>query len=278
MIQFKQANNTYACILCIMLSLGLSFFGKNTKIYSNTHAALTILLTPVFSTVATIEHYSWRVMDFVREQQQLLAEIDSLQKERIALKLRLSEQERLTKDVAQLLPLEQLKQTNFPQLQTAQIISILQHANRTRMYINKGEDADIQVGDVVFDRSGIVGQIESTTPFSASVLLITDALHHTPVSVARTGDRMVISGTGKSNELKADVDIYSHQIQVGDLLLTSGLGGRFFRHYPVGTVKAIIPLSNDTRRILITPNAQLTSNEFVAVKKAANSLVPLLDE
>jgi rod shape-determining protein MreC len=69
--------------------------------------------------------------------------------------------------------------------------------------------------------------------------LITDAEHATPVRVNRTGLRTIAVGTGNFNKLSLPYITGDADIKVGDLLVTSGLGGIFPAGYPVAEVSVV---------------------------------------
>jgi rod shape-determining protein MreC len=88
----------------------------------------------------------------------------------------------------------------------------------------------------VVDANAVVGQVTHVSPLSASVLLITDATHALPVQVNRNGLRTIALGTGLINRLELPHLPNNADIEVGDLLNTSGLGGSFPPGYPVAEV------------------------------------------
>jgi len=90
------------------------------------------------------------------------------------------------------------------------------------------------------------------------VLLVTDLDHAVPVVVARSGVRLVAYGTGRSDRLELRNIAVSSDVQIGDTLITSGMGGRFPPGFPVGTVTTLHP--DDTQAFLVAdlaPAAQL---------------------
>lgn len=87
--------------------------------------------------------------------------------------------------------------------------------------------------------NAVMGQVVHVNRFTASVLMITDASHALPIQVNRNGLRTVAIGTGRINELELPNLPNNADIEVGDLLVTSGLGGRFPSGYPVATVTSI---------------------------------------
>jgi rod shape-determining protein MreC len=88
------------------------------------------------------------------------------------------------------------------------------------------------------------------------VLLLTDPDHAVPVTVARNGVRLIVYGRGDTLELR-DIPL-SAGVEVGDEIVTSGLGGRFPAGFPVGRITALRP--DDTHAFLVgelKPAAQL---------------------
>jgi rod shape-determining protein MreC len=91
------------------------------------------------------------------------------------------------------------------------------------------------VGQALIDAQGVVGQVMSVGPFTSEAVLITDADHAVPVTVNRSRVRTNAFGTGESQRLRLNLT-NNADIEVGDLLVSSGLGGVFPQGYPVGRV------------------------------------------
>ena len=103
---------------------------------------------------------------------------------------------------------------------------------------------------------GLMGQVISVTGGTSTVLLLTDPDHAVPVTVARNGVRLIVYGRGDTLELR-DIPL-SAGVEVGDEIVTSGLGGRFPAGFPVGTITGLRP--DDTHAFLVgelKPAAQL---------------------
>lgn len=74
---------------------------------------------------------------------------------------------------------------------------------------------------------------------TSTAILITDPNHALPIQIDRTGARTLALGTGKFQELELRHIPNNEDVKVGDLLVTSGLGGRFPHGYPVGAVTKV---------------------------------------
>lgn len=120
-----------------------------------------------------------------------------------------------------------------------------------RIVLNKGIRDGVQVGQSLIDANGIMGQVVEAGPFSSSAVLITDPSHALPVQVRRSGLLGVAVGTGPLDQLELTHVPINADVLVGDVLITSGLGGRFPSGYPVGRV---VSVKRDSGR----PFAQVT--------------------
>jgi len=105
--------------------------------------------------------------------------------------------------------------------------------------INKTARHGVYLDQPLLDAHGIMGQVIKILPSYTTVRLITDPGHSIPVQISRNGLRTIATGTGKINELDLPYLPNNTDIQTGDLLVTSGLGGVYPPGYPVAYVTDI---------------------------------------
>jgi len=127
----------------------------------------------------------------------------------------------------------------------AELMSVDFDPYRHQVLVNKGERDGVFVGQPVLDADGVMGQIVQITPYTATAILITDPSHAIPVQVNRNGVRGILVGNGSLAEVSLPHLTSSADIRVGDLLVTSGLGGRFPPGYPVAEVTKVDVSSGD---------------------------------
>lgn len=133
-----------------------------------------------------------------------------------------------------------------------------------RIVLNKGKQHGVVLGQSLIDANGIMGQIVHSGPFSSEALLITDPSHAMPVQITRTGLRSVAVGVGSRNLLELKHIPNNADVQVDDLLVTSGLGGRFPPGYPVGRVTSVERDSAEPfAKVIVRPSARLERNREV---------------
>jgi rod shape-determining protein MreC len=146
---------------------------------------------------------------------------------------------------------------------------------RQRLVLDAGRDAGVQVGQALIDSGGVMGQVVEVHGNRSIALLVTDPDHAVPVQIARSGLRTIAYGTGRSDQLLLPNIPQSADAKVGDVLITSGIGGRFPAGFPVATITRLRP---DQLRLFVVgeaiPAAHLDrGNEVLLI----GNLPPALD-
>jgi len=121
----------------------------------------------------------------------------------------------------------------------AELLSVDMKPFTQQVVISKGSHNDVYRGQPILDASGILGQVVHVSPLNSTSMLITDPSHALPVQVNRSGQRAIAMGTGDANRLELPHLPNNADIEVGDLLVTSGLGGRFPPGYPAARVTVV---------------------------------------
>ncbi len=121
----------------------------------------------------------------------------------------------------------------------SEIINVDLDPYKQLILLNKGSSNDVYQGQPIIDALGIMGQVVHVGPMSSTAVLITDASHAIPVQVNRTGLRAIAFGSGKIDQLNLRHLPHNVDIKVGDLLITSGLGGVFPPNFPVAVISKV---------------------------------------
>lgn len=121
----------------------------------------------------------------------------------------------------------------------AEILAIDLDPYKQQVILNKGSNKDVYIGQPIIDAWGVMGQVVHMGGFSSTVLLISDPSHAIPVQVSRSGLRSTAFGTGNSQLLELRYIPHNADLEIGDVITTSGLGGRFPPNYPVGRITSI---------------------------------------
>ena len=140
----------------------------------------------------------------------------------------------------------------------SEIIGVSPDPVRHQLVLDKGAQADVYGGQALIDANGLLGQVVQVGSTTSRVLLITDPTHSVPVQINRNGVRALAEGMGSLDQLAIHHIAATTDIQPGDLLVTSGLGGRFPIGYPVAVVSAVERNPGEAfARIAATPTAAL---------------------
>ncbi len=195
---------------------------------------------------------------------QLLEENARLRRDQLVLSSRLEKYEELEAENHRRRNLLESSEKVGERVLIAELMSVDMDPFSRRIVLNKGSRDGVREGQSLIDSRGVMGQIVHVGPFTSNALLITDPSHALPVQVNRNGLRAVAIGTGPLNRLRLSHVTNDADIEEGDTLVTSGLGGRFPRGYPVGTV---VRVERDQGRpfasIVVEPSAELERNREV---------------
>lgn len=189
---------------------------------------------------------------------QLAAENRRLRNELLVTRARMARLATVNADNARLRGLLGASEQGSLDVQLAPVLDIDLDPTRQRLVLRAGSTDGARTGQTVIDAGGVVGQVIEVGALQSTVLLLTDPDHAIPVAIARNGVRLVAYGTGRADQLALASVPLSSDVKVGDLLVTSGLGGRFAAGFPVGTITALRP--DDSRAFLVgdvKPAAQL---------------------
>jgi rod shape-determining protein MreC len=156
------------------------------------------------------------------------------------------------------------------EFQFAELIEVDLDPFSHKVIIDRGLDRGIVSGQAVIDGAGIMGQVEDVFQGQSTVRLISDPNHALPVQINRTGLRTVAFGVGDTAHLSMPAVPREADVRVGDLVVTSGLGGRFPSGYPVAIVASVDRREGLTfAQVWATPVAALDRGREVLLLKPA---------
>lgn len=146
----------------------------------------------------------------------------------------------------------------------AELLAIDMAPFSQQVVLNKGSRHQVREGQPMVDASGVMGQVVRVAPMTSTAMLITDPSHAVPVEVNRNGLRAIARGVGDPSRLELSLLPRNADIVPGDLLVTSGLDGRFPAGYPVGRVtEAERGPDSPFARVYAEPVAHLESTRVV---------------
>jgi rod shape-determining protein MreC len=240
-------------------------------------SALSAVVYPLQYLVSAPVTVSAWIYDRFSTRRSFMDENQGLNAEHLVLKARLQKLNALAAENMRLRALLDSSSKLDERVLITELLAVDLDPYTHQVLINKGEHYGIYTGQPVLDATGVMGQTVHVGPLSSSVMLITDPSHAIPVQVIRNGLRSIAVGTGRINELELPYLPNNADIQEGDLVVTSGLGGRFPPGYPVGVVARVeIDPGRPFALVTATPSAQLErSRELLLVwPESHKSLAP----
>ncbi|TCK19234.1 rod shape-determining protein MreC [Thiogranum longum] len=248
-----------------LLSIALMTIDHRQHHLDSVRSALSVVVYPL----QLLVDLPGNTIDWFREslstRRQLQEENFSLRKQQQVLNTQLQKLEALEAENRHLRALlDSSFQVGERPMLIAALLSVDMDPYRHQIEINKGSLDNLFEGQPLLDSRGIMGQLVHVGPFTSTAMLITDPAHAIPVQVNRNGLRTIALGTGKFDQLELPNIPNNADIQVGDLLVSSGLGGRFPPGYPVAEVTEV---EHDPGRafslVLARPRAQLDRSREV---------------
>lgn len=240
---------------------------------SQLRARANVLVQPVWALVGLPSQVMGSVGERMSSQASLVEQNQRLRAELLVANARLARLRAAAVDNTRLRERLGVAERNGLDVQLVPILDVDLDPVRQRLVLAAGSRHGVHVGQAVIDAGGLVGQVIEVTAMQSVVLLLTDPDHAIPVTVARNGVRLIAYGRGARLELR-DIPL-SAEVEVGDEIVTSALGGRFPPGFPVGKVTTLRP--DDSHAFLIgelTPAAKLDRGQDVLLLRS----LPMLPE
>jgi rod shape-determining protein MreC len=144
-----------------------------------------------------------------------------------------------------------------------------------KVVLDRGMRAGVTLGLPVIDNAGVVGQVTRVFPFTSEVTLLTDKEQAIPVQVLRSGLRSVAYGRGNSGMLDLRFVAPNADIQVGDVLVTSGLDGVFPAGLAVAKVAQVESVGQGAfGRVVAQPLAGIDRNRQLLIVMSQQAKPP----
>ena len=154
---------------------------------------------------------------------------------------RANQVEHLTLENSRLRKLLELRERLSMPAQSAQVLYDAADPYTRKVIIDRGQAGGVLAGSPVLDETGVLGQVTRVYPLVSEVTLVTDRDQAIPVMNTRTGARGVAFGESalRASGLELRFMSANADVQVGDLLTTSGVDGVYPPGLPVAQVAKI---------------------------------------
>jgi rod shape-determining protein MreC len=212
-----------------------------------------LLVEPIYLTVSAPARLGIYLRDSFSERRRLAEENAELRRALLVSESRLTGLSTLQDENRRLRELLDGTRGYRLKVQLASILDVDLDPFRHRILLDIGDRAGVRAGLALIDSRGLVGQVIATTPLNSTAVLVSDPGHAVPVQVPRSGLRTIAYGTGQTDRLELPNIPLSADIRVGDLLVTSGIGGRFPAGFPVAEVTDV---RSDETRVFVVAQAR----------------------
>ena len=191
--------------------------------------------------------------------------MSGLRQQNQELRQMLSNAEEYRQEAERLKGLLDMKQVSGVTGPVANIIGRSSTAWDQSITIDLGAEDGVESGMTIMGATGVIGQVSSTAPHTSTVRLITDPNSGAAVMVQSSRENGIVRGSINGllylEDLKEDVIP-----EVGDVIVTSGLGGSYERGLIVGAVVNVNKSANNpSGTIIVSPNDSASLLEEVIV-------------
>jgi rod shape-determining protein MreC len=233
-------------ILIFILSLGMMYLDFQGNYTDRLRSYLSVIVLPLQVVANAPKKIINNLKDKLSDRESILTENQLLKKEIIQLYSKVQQTYKLEAENKRLFELLKAKPEDDKSFIFADIISVNQDNDKHQIIINKGSMDGIKLGAAIADSKGIIGHIFRDQVLASEVLLISDPEHGIPIKVARNGLRAIAIGIGSYDEIILNNLPNNSDIKVNDVLITSGLGGRYPEGYPVAIISKIERVKGDS--------------------------------
>ncbi|MGA1206528.1 MAG: rod shape-determining protein MreC [Litorivicinaceae bacterium] len=258
---FSQSS-VAAVRLVIALGIALAMMVLDVRVGALTDLRLLVktLLVPVEAVASAPQGLFLWAQETTRSREDLATVTQQLSLENERLRVEQLQLQSLQAENAELRRLLDVSQRQPARLLQGQVQSISTDPFVHQVTINRGSNAGVAEGFPVLSAEGLVGQVITVYPHAADVLLISDGRHQIPIQVQRSRIRGIARGLGRWDQLEMVNLPETADVEVGDILETSGLGGRYPQGIPVARVVAVTQLSGQ-------PFARVTAEPLAALNR-----------
>lgn len=270
---FRKNTGWSQFAVVLVISIAMMMVDSLTSWLNGPRNVLSVALSPIQVLASVPSRISRYFTSTLTAEPDLQIAYDNLRNEYFKLKsetllLRTLEEE--NRDLRALLDASERLQEKIT---LAELMDVNLDSYKHRVSIGRGLSDGVYLGQAVIDDQGVIGQVTEVMPLSSVIVLITDPTHALPVQVERNGLRTVVNGTGSVSSLSVPYLNQNSDIVIGDVLISSGMGGRFPNGYPVAIVSDVEVIDDEAFiRVIANPIAKLDrSNHVLLLSREAQT-------
>lgn len=237
-----------------------AYFPQGVEFGRNLSISITQPFLNGAAQVSDFFRSKWR---FLKESVQAQQENQELRTEIESLKLKISDFKETKLENERLRRLLKFQSENAFKTISAQVIGHDVSHWTYYVTINKGSQDGVYQEMPVLAGEGLVGKVVDLTPHAANVILLVDSDSKVSALIQESRDVGLVEGDGTPLLKMSYIDLHA-QIQVGQTVVTSGLGGVYPKGIPIGS---IIQIGEDQNRLglyaIVKPTTEFSKLEEV---------------
>lgn len=261
---FRGALPRLSFILVILITLGIVIADLQGNAMRPIRSAMLIILTPVQWLVDIPSNLADDISAVLVERAALIKDNNQLRSSSIILERKVQQMMVLRAENIRLRELLNASASVDDKVLLAELIGVNPDPFQHQVILDKGTEDGVFVGQPVLDAGGIMGQVVEVSLYTNRTMLVTDGRHALPVEVVRNGMRAIALGKGNHSELDITHIPDNADVRVGDVFISSALGGRFPYGYPLA--KVVFVERDPSRKFMIVkakPLARLNNSRYV---------------
>jgi len=262
-------------LVSLILSFGLMYLDHKDQYLNKVRSYISATTYPIYLITNAPKNIFFNLRETMGQKEKIVLENQRLKTENIALSSKIQKIYKLEQENRRLHDLIDSKPKTEDIFVLAEIVAENPDPFKHRIIINKGSKENVHVKQTVADSRGIIGHVIRDQIFGSEVLLITDPEHAIPIEVARTGLRSIALGIGSYEQIQLSYLPVNTDIQAGDILLTSGLGGQYPAGYPVAIIDKVSTQKGESfLEVRAKPFAKLRNiNEVWVIQRSVDGAI-----
>lgn len=253
----------------VALALFLMVADARFQLTDPVRQAVSTALYPVHWAIIKSLRLASGGADYLQSLEQAQRELDHARQQMTGMVVQARDAGELLRENAQLRGLLRLRPRLIVPSLPAEVVYEMPDSYTRRVVIDQGQAAGVVPGSPVMDERGVLGQVTRVLPFSSEVTLLVDHDQAIPVLIERTGERSV--AYGDASNLRTDaIELRfipgNADIEVGDVLTTSGVDGIYPPGLPVAEVTVVERRAETAfSRVHCRPLARMQGGRHVVV-------------
>ncbi|MGB9992598.1 rod shape-determining protein MreC [Pseudoduganella rhizocola] len=273
---FKQGASARAkMIVFALISVALLLLDSRVGALSVARQVVGTVLYPVQMAALLPRDAAVGVSEYFSSLSSLEKQVQELKRQQIAVAQTLQQAQLHQSENNQLRKLLDARERVPGKTMLAEILYDARDVFTRKIILDRGTQQGVALGLPVIDSQGVVGQVTRVFPFTSEVTLLTDKEQAIPVQVLRNGLRSIAYGRGQAGTLDLRFMAPNADVQVGDILITSGIDGV----YPAGlAVARVVQVESNANgafgRVVCQPLAGIERNTQLLILMSLPEMPP----